>query len=122
MPVQIDRLDKGDIVVTITEAAASAGDIITIAGLPETYRILRYSCILSAGTGTTVAPLLSIDPAQADLSKLCISEANPAAQVDSLALPAVPCYGAGLAYHSSNVDAGIDNVITSTYYIVEGWL
>jgi len=110
----------GDTIVEIAESDVAAGDEATIAGVPSTGRILRQTCVLTAGTGTTVNPVLAISAGGTGVN-IIVSNATPAATVDN-ADPTVAWHGgSGTIYHQSNVDAGADNVISTRYLIEAGW-
>jgi hypothetical protein len=107
-------------VIHISETDAANGDEATITGVPSTGEILRQTCVLTAGTGTTVDPVLATS-AGGTGAAIVVSNDVAAATVDT-AYPVVAYTGgAGTLYHQSKVDAGADNSITTVYLVSAGW-
>ena len=115
-----------DYVVTITETEAATGSEATINGLPVRGRVLRQLCSLTAGTGTTVDPKLTLTSGGTGVN-VVVENDTAAANVDNVSDPAIPFANTGpTLYHKSAVDAGSDNSITTVYYITasnpsSGW-
>ena len=114
-----------DYVVDIAETGATATDEATISGLPVQGRIIRQICIHTAGTATTVDPVLgsATNPASAG-KNLVLENATAAATVDNLPSPPVPYYSStGILYHRSVSDGvSTDNSHTVRYLIRSGWV
>ena len=107
-------------VIHISETDAANGDEATITGVPSTGEILRQTCVLTAGTGTTVDPVLATS-AGGTGAAIVVSNDVAAATVDT-AYPVVAYTGGGgTLYHQSKVDAGADNAITTVYLVSAGW-
>ncbi len=112
--------EGGDTIIHISETDASAADEATITGVPVTGLILRQTCVLTAGTGTTVNPVLATS-AGGTGADVVVSNATPAATVDNADPQVAYSGGAGTLFHKSNVDAAADNSITTVYLVKAGW-
>ena len=109
-----------DYVVTISETEAAAASEATITGLPVRGRVLRQKCSLTAGTGTTVDPTLTL-PSGGTGVNIVVENDTAAANVDNGSDPAIPFANTGpTMYHKSVVDAATDNSVTTVYYISGG--
>jgi hypothetical protein len=109
-----------DYVVTISETDAAAGSEATIEGLPITGRVQRQMCSLTAGTGTTVDPKLTLTSGGTGVN-IVVENGSASANVDNVSSPAVPFANTdAVMYHMSVVDADTDNSITTVYYISGG--
>ena len=109
-----------DYVVTISETEAAAGSEATITGLPVRGRVLRQICSLTAGTGTTVDPKLTLTSGGTGVN-IVVENDTAAANVDNVSDPAIPFANTdAVMYHKSVVDADTDNSITTVYYISGG--
>jgi len=117
-----------DYFVQITELEASASTEATISGLPIRGRVLRQQATLTAGSGSTITPILgnAANPTAAAAS-LVVSASSAGATQDNMSDPAVPYISAtGTLYHRSVCDSATDNSVTTLYYIsgatpVGGW-
>lgn len=130
--VTITPVGHDEIVVSIVEIDASPTDYAEIP-LPQAIAyapgtMLRARCVLAAGTGTTVAPILrNVPSALTSDGSVEWQSADVAALTD--AQPEVVVHGdsgigtgdAGYLYHYANVDNGADNAILTTYYLRLGW-
>jgi len=113
--------EGGDTIVHIAETDAATGDEATVTGVPVTGRVLRQTCVLTAGTGTTVSPVLATS-ASGTGAAVVVSNLTPAGTVDNADPVVAYSGGAGTLYHQSNVDSAVaDNAITSVYLLVAGW-
>lgn len=121
--MQVSSYAGWRVTITETEAAASSEVEIVLAdyGLPSFGRVITQMSNLTAGTGTTVDPILG-------------SATNPSTAIwrvenDTAAVRVHNVPATGIAYgdeitslfHRSNVNAAADNSITSVYYILKGW-
>ena len=117
---------RGLFVVTITETDASNTSE-TNFEVPKTFRIFRQLCKLTAGTGTTIDPVVGTvtDPGNASNSaELVYANGTAAVRVnnDINSGQGAACYASGgKLYHRSVPDAGSDNSITTIYLIQGGW-
>jgi len=117
-----------DYLVQIAETEAGGATEATITGIPVRGRVLRQQATLTAGSGSTIDPILgnATNPAAATAS-LVVENATAAATIDNMSDPAVPYVSAtGTLYHRSVCDSGSDNSVTTLYYIsgataVRGW-
>lgn len=120
---------NGTWLVAIVETEAAAGSTVTIplksrAGaatdweLPKGARIIRASCVLVSGTGTTIFPELNANASFSDVATIWEPDAAEAGPIDQYSLVGWP-YLAGSSnfYHRSRVDAAADNVIHTRYLI-----
>jgi hypothetical protein len=113
---------SNEVLVTISEsevASSSEADVIAL-GFTKG-RILRQTCVLMSGTGTTVDPVIGIatNPAGANIA---LENGTAAATVDNQVAGGATFFATtGNLYHRSNPDAGTDNTIVTTYHILVGW-
>ncbi len=119
-------LKKGaEVLVTITETEAGATsepDAIDLGYVRM--RLIKQECHLTAGTGTTVDPILgkATDPANAtNADKIIASNGTAAANIYNQPATPVTMDITGVVYHRSQVDAAADNSITTTYHFLVGW-
>jgi len=116
--------DGVNVVVTITETDADATAEVAVQLPFLSGRILKVTGALSAGTGTTIRPVIGVvtNPAGIDADTiLSIDAASAAASINAVTDPPPPWATAdGILYHRSRVDAGADNAITTVYYIQRG--
>lgn len=106
-----------DYLVTIEETDAAAASEFEIKGLPYNGRILRYTSVLTSGTGTTVDPIVGYATNPSGINVILENDA-PAATIDVTPDPAT-YYVASTMFVRSKVDAGTDNAI-STRILVRG--
>ncbi len=104
----------------ITETEAKDDDEVTISGVPNEGWVFRQVCALTAGTGSTVDPVLGIatNPSGANL---VVANDTAAATVDNLQAGGVPyiCATANTLYHRSVPnDTTADHSVTTRYFIV----
>jgi hypothetical protein len=124
---QLDPVGKEylhNFIVDIAETGATATDESVITGLPSQGRIIRQICIHTAGTATTVDPVLGSATNPAGAGKdLIMENATAAATVDNMPSPAIPYYSStGTLYHRSvSNGASTDNSHTVRYFIRAGW-
>jgi|TARA_R110001583_G_scaffold57046_8_gene171541 hypothetical protein len=99
-----------------TEAATASETAIT--GVPDFGVVIRQVCQLTAGSGSTVDPVLGTvtNPAGATL---VVANGTAAAICDNLQAGGVPykTVTANTLYHRSVVSGSTDNAITTIYYI-----
>lgn len=124
--VTVQQPGTGLYVVTITETEAAATSEVQInlaaKGLPPVGSVVARRCAVTAGTATTVQPVLGIATDPENGSGWLFSTdtaANPVHQQ-----PASPIsYGTQVAsfFHRSKVGAGADNSVTTVYHIKRGW-
>ena len=116
-----------DYLIQIVETEAGAATE-TSFQVPIRGRVLRQQATLTAGSGSTIDPILgnATNPAAATAS-LVVENATAAATIDNMSDPAVPYVSAtGTLYHRSVCDSGSDNAVTTLYYIsgstaTRGW-
>lgn len=124
--ITVQTAATGLYVVRIDETEASATDEVEIdlaaEGLPACGAVVARRCVVTAGTATTVQPVLGdvTDPENA-AGWLFDTEpaANPVHQQ-----PAVPVsYGTQVSslFHRSKPDAGADNTVVTVYHVRQGW-
>lgn len=117
-------IDGVNAIVTVseTEAATSSEASVQLPFLSG--RILKVVSELTAGTGTSVRPVIgtSTDPASSAADTIVsIAAASAAAAINAVTDPPTPFTSSdGLLYHRARVDAGADNSITTTYFIQRG--
>ena len=113
----IDRAGP-DIRVLITETDLTPGDEAEITTMPTWGTLLRQTCVLTGGTGTTVDPSLATSAGGTGIAVVVANDVA-ASTVDN-ADPPVPWQGGtGSLFHQSNVDAGISTA-SSVYLIRAG--
>ncbi len=120
--VEVNMVGDNEFEVEIAETDCGASDIATVVGLPIVGTVVRQTCVLVSGTGTTVDPLLgeNTPPTTGDP---IVENATPAATVDTggaAAYNVEPAASATL-YHMSRPNAGTNNVIRTNYKIKAGW-
>ena len=108
-----------DIHIHIAETDAGPGDEASITGMPTLGTLLRQTCVVTGGAGTTVDPVLATSPGGSGVD-VVVSNDVPAGTVDT-AYPEVQWEGGtSTLYHQSNVDAGL-STITTVYLMKSGW-
>lgn len=107
--------------LTITETEAASGSEHEIAGLPNSVRIVRRTCELTAGTGTTVDPICGTATNPSGTYVLLENGTAAARTVETPTIPVVVDAAAGF-YHRSVVDAAADNSVTTVYLLAVGWV
>ena len=106
-----------DFLVTIEETDATGTSEFEITDLPSTGRILRYTSVLTSGTGTTVDPIVGFATNPSGINVI-LENGTPAATIDETPEPAT-YYVANKFFVRSKVDAGTNNSI-STRILVRG--
>ena len=106
-----------DFLVTVEETDAAATSEFEIDGLPFNGRILRYTCVLTSGTGTTVDPIVGFATNPSGINVI-IENDTAAATIDVTPDPGT-YYVASKMFVRSKVDAGTNNAI-STRILVRG--
>lgn len=110
-----------DVVVTISETECAAASEATINLGVQHFRIHRQLVALTAGTGTTIDPVIGTDSNPAGNS-LLLANGDPAAAVDNSLTGGVACYDPnGTLFHRSQPSAGTDNAVSTTYLITCGF-
>jgi len=115
--------NSADYRLVIVETGATTTDeleiVLATAGLPVKGRVHAQYAILSAGTGTTIDPVLGLatNPAA---TAWRIENGTPAAAVHNQPSSPVKYTGASF-FHRARPDAAADNSITTTYLISAGW-
>ncbi len=107
--------------VTIVETEAAAGSEWSVGGLPQRVTIFSYRATLTAGTGTTINPILGEEAAfTASTQAHIATNATTAVHINDQTV--LRCYlPTGTLYGRSTVDAGSDNTIATGILIAEGW-
>lgn len=110
--------------VTETEAAATSEVQINLSakGLPAVGAVIARRCAVTAGSGSTVQPVLGIATDPENGSAWLFSTdtaANPVHQQPAAGIT----YGTQVSsfFHRSKVNTGADNTITTIYHIKRGW-
>lgn len=110
-----------EIVVQITETSASSSTEETIDLGVTKGRILRQVCVKTAGSASTVDPVLARTSGGTGIN-IVVENATAAATIDNQVTGGVPFYSStGKLYHKSSPDTGSDNSISSEYLISVGW-
>ena len=115
-----------EVVVEITETGALTGSEPTAIGLKFARGVLlRATCVLTAGTGPSVDPVLGTvtDPgASANAASVVYANGTAAATVDYVPSTPIPFHtSTGELFHRSVPSGGSDNAITTKYFIRVGW-
>ena len=107
--------------VTIAETEAAAGSEWSVPGLGLRVTIYSYRATLTAGTGTTVNPILGSAAAfTASTQGHIATNATTAAHINDQTV--LRCYlPTGVLYGRSTVDAAADNTVATEIMIVDGW-
>jgi hypothetical protein len=115
-------LRKGsEVVVSITGTSIAAATEATITLGFTKGRIMRQVCVKTAGSGSTVDPIIgtATNPSGATV---VMENGTAAASIDNQVTGGVPFYApGGILYHRSVPDSASDNSITSEYLILVGW-
>lgn len=117
--------------VTITETEAAQTSEVTIAmsdpagdgsqpALPSSGRILSRTCILTAGTGTTIDPILGDASNPASAAAWKFENDTAAASVHEVPVRSIPYYDGTLYHRSVPNDATADHSITTKYIFAAG--
>ena len=110
-----------EILVQITETSVSSSTEETITLGVTKGRVLRQVSVKTAGSGSTVDPILARTSGGTG-ADIVMENATAAATVDNQVTGGVPFYTAdGVVYHKSSPDSGSDNSVTSEYLILVGW-
>lgn len=118
--------EKGLFVVTINETDATNTSECSFEA-PKTFRLLRQTCKLTAGSGSTIDPVVGTvtDPgAAASSAELVYANGAAAARVnnDVNSGQGAAFYApGGKLYHRSVPDSGTNNSVTTIYLIQGGW-
>ena len=112
--------EGADTIIHISEVDCAAGDEATCPGVPSTGTVLRQTCVLTAGTATSVNPALTTTPGGTGAA-VVVSNLTPGATIDHATPHVAFRGGAGTLYHQSTPDAGADNSVTTVYLIRAGW-
>ena len=126
--VTVTEQGAGHVVVTITETEVAASSEATIPLGFDRGIVLKQRCKLTAGSGTTIDPVLglSTDPA-AGAYDLLVANGTAAAQIHNEVASAGAPRGAvfytstGTLYHRSVPDSAADNAVITEYLIQRGW-
>ncbi len=107
--------------MSIAETEAAAGSEWSVGGLPKRVTIFAYKATLTAGTGTTINPILGNAAAftASTQGHLATNDTTAAHINDQTRLRAY--LPTGTLYGRSTVDADTDNTIATEILIVEGW-
>jgi len=111
----------GEIRVTISETEAASTSEATIDLGVQKFRIHRQICQLTAGSGSTVDPILGNATAPSG-ANIILENDTAAATADNAITGGVTGYSSnGTLYHRSQVDSATDNTVVSVYHITVGW-
>ena len=120
MAVTVSR--KGnEIAVAITETSVSSSTEATITLGVTKFRVMRQICQLTAGSGSTVDPILARTSGGTGINIL-VENATAASTVDNSVTGGVCCFSSdGVIYHKSVPNSGSDNAVSTEYAILVGW-
>ncbi len=120
MAVTVTR--KGnEIAVSISETSASSSTESTITLGVQKFRVFRQLCQLTAGSGSTVDPVLARTSGGTGINIL-VENDTAAATCDNSVTGGVCCFSSdGVIYHKSTPNSGSDNSVSSEYAILVGW-
>lgn len=111
----------GEIRVTISETEAASTSEATIDLGVQKFRIHRQICQITAGSGSTVDPILGNATAPSG-ANIILENDTAAATADNAITGGVTGYSSnGTLYHRSQVDSATDNTVVSVYHITVGW-
>lgn len=121
---QIARAGGRDqVMVTIAETSASSASEVTISGLPRCGVIVSYRATLSAGTGTTIHPVVGLAAGFATSTQDHLATATTTAAFVNEQGATAFCSADGKLYvRSTPNNAAADHTITTQIVIVEGAL
>lgn len=106
-----------EFLVTVEETDAAATSEFEIEGLPYGGRILRYTSVLTSGTGTTIDPIVGFATNPSGINVI-LENGTPDATIDVTPDPATYYVGKKF-FVRSKVDAGTNNSI-STRILIRG--
>jgi hypothetical protein len=111
----------GEIRVTISETEAASTSEATIDLGVQKFRVHRQICQITAGSGSTVDPILGNATAPSG-ANIILENDTAAATADNAITGGVTGYSSnGTLYHRSQVDSATDNTVVSVYHITVGW-
>ena len=111
----------GEIRVTISETEAAATSEASIDLGVQSFRVHRQICQLTAGSASTVDPILGNATAPSG-ANVVIENDTAAATCDNAITGGVTGYSStGTLYHRSNVDSAADSTVVSIYHVTVGW-
>jgi hypothetical protein len=139
--VDVRQVGAGEFSIRITETDCGPADEATVdvllaadgPGPPLVGKVFRQTCVLQAGTGTTINPVLREVPvADPDAATRVVVENDPnnqpipdivdtegvAVYDDATPSPLGPW---GRLFHQSRPDVGADNVVVTIYRISPRW-
>lgn len=123
----VTQVGRQEFLVRIEETEADPASEAEIEGVPLVGRVLRQQCIPTAGSATTVWPVLG-ETSPADTPDRIVVEPEAAAALIDIQGSATyfdatksPTRPVGVLYHRSRPDAGADNSIVSIYHITTAW-
>lgn len=107
--------------VTIVETDAAAASEWSVVGLPAVGTITHYQSTLVSGTGTTIAPTLGKTTGWTASTQNEISiQGTAAAHFNDQTRARYNLGTTSTIFGISTVDAGTDNVVHTTFTVVEG--
>jgi hypothetical protein len=111
----------GEIRVTISETEAASTSEASIDLGVQKFRVHRQICQLTAGSGSTVDPILGNATAPSG-ANIILENDTAASTCDNAITGGVTGYSStGTLYHRSQVDSATDNTVVSVYHITVGW-
>ena len=105
----------------ITETEAGAATEATIEGLPKKGRICAQLATKTAGSATTLAPILVTTSASTAAVETVVQASAAADQSNAFDPPVKYTVDNGTLFHRSVCDTGSDSSITTVYLIQAGW-
>ena len=117
----VTHLGGPDYKVVITETEAGAATEATIEGLPKKGRICAQLATKTAGSATTLAPILVTTSASTAAVETVVQASAAADQSNAFDPPVKYTVDNGTLFHRSVCDTGSDSSITTVYLIQAGW-
>ena len=117
----VTHLGGPDYKVVITETEAGAATEATIEGLPKKGRICAQLATKTAGSATTLAPILVTTSASTAAVETVVQASAAADQGNAFDPPVKYTVDNGTLFHRSVCDTGSDSSITTVYLIQAGW-
>ena len=119
--VTITHAGGRDYQIQISETEAGAATEATITGLPIKGIITDMKTTKSAGSATTVAPIVSTSSASSAAVHTVCKASAAADQNNAFDPPAKYLVSDGTLYYRTVCDAGSDNTVTTLLFLRAGW-
>jgi hypothetical protein len=119
--VTITHAGGRDYQIQISETEAGAATEATITGLPNKGIITDMKTTKSAGSATTVAPIVSTSSGSSAAVHTVCKASAAADQNNAFDPPAKYLVSNGTLYYRTVCDAGSDNTVTTLLFFRAGW-